>query len=252
MVIGILQARMGSRRLPGKVLMNILGKPMLMLQIERIKRANLIDKLVVATTKNSLDDKIEKLCSSIKVLCFRGSENDLLDRYYQTAKKYQADYIVRLTGDDPLTDPELINSMIKKMKTEHFDAVTNTVQPTFPEGLDVTVLSFEALRKSWRRANLQSQREHVTPYVFDDNNDFNVYHYKQSKDQSNLRWTVDYENDFIFVENVYNALYPVNNNFSTNDVYRLLKKNPSLELMNSEFIRDAGLIESIKNDAKVN
>ena len=114
MVIGILQARMGSRRLPGKVLMNILGKPMLMLQIERIKRANLIDKLVVATTKNSLDDKIEKLCSSIKVLCFRGSENDLLDRYYQTAKKYQADYIVRLTGDDPLTDPELINSMIKK------------------------------------------------------------------------------------------------------------------------------------------
>ena len=116
----------------------------------------------------------------------------------------------------------------------------------------MTVLSFEALRKSWRRANLQSQREHVTPYIFDDNNDFNVYHYKQSKDQSNLRWTVDYENDFIFVEKVYNALYPVNNNFSTNDVYRLLKKNPSLELMNSEFIRDAGLIESIKNDAKVN
>ena len=252
MVIGILQARMGSQRLPGKVLMKILGKPMLMLQIERIKRANLIDKLVVATTKNSLDDKIEKLCSSIKVLCFRGSENDLLDRYYQAAKKYQSDYIVRLTGDDPLTDPELINSMIKKIKTEHFDAVTNTVQPTFPEGLDVTVLSFETLRKSWQRADLQSQREHVTPYVFDKNSAFNIYHYKQSKNQSNLRWTVDYENDFLFVKKVYNALYPVNNNFSTNDVYRLLKKNPSLELLNSGFIRDAGLIESIKNDAKVN
>ena len=113
-VVGILQARMGSSRLPGKVLINILGKPMLQLQLERLKRSSQIDKLVVATTVNNLDKPIVELCTSLKISCFRGSEEDLLDRYYQTARKHKADYIVRLTGDDPLTDPFLIDEMVKK------------------------------------------------------------------------------------------------------------------------------------------
>ena len=115
-VVGILQARMGSSRLPGKVLINILGKPMLQLQLERLKRSSQIDKLVVATTVNNLDKPIVELCTSLKISCFRGSEEDLLDRYYQTARKHKADYIVRLTGDDPLTDPFLIDEMVKKLK----------------------------------------------------------------------------------------------------------------------------------------
>ena len=158
-VVGILQARMGSSRLPGKVLINILGKPMLQLQLERLKRSSQIDKLVVATTVNNLDKPIVELCTSLKISCFRGSEEDLLDRYYQTARKHKADYIVRLTGDDPLTDPFLIDEMVKKIKKGRFDAITNSIQPTYPEGLDVTVLSFEALTRAWTEAKLQSQRE---------------------------------------------------------------------------------------------
>lgn len=251
MIIGILQARMGSSRLPGKVLMPVLGKPMLALQIERISRATLIDDLVVATTVSPLDDKIEELCSSLRVNCYRGSEDDLLDRYYQAAKKYKANYIVRLTGDDPLTDPGLINKMISKMKTGYFDAVTNTIYPTYPEGLDLTVLSFKALKKSWNEADLQSQREHVTPYIFDNFDDFNVFHYKQDIDKSELRWTVDYEKDLIFVKEIYKSLYLSNKYFSTNDIYRLLEDRPSLTSINSDFVRNAGLLESIKNDKKV-
>lgn len=251
MILGILQARMGSSRLPGKVLMPILGNPMLMLQIERISRAKLIDSIVVATTVSSSDDAIEELCASMNIKCFRGSENDLLDRYYKAAKKNNADYVVRLTGDDPLTDPELINSMIEKMKTGEFDAVTNTIQATFPEGLDLTVLSFQALEQAWYRAKLQSQREHVTPYIFDNPKNFNIHHFKQDIDKSELRWTVDYEDDFIFVEKIYSALYPFNKSFSTEDIYELLSNEPSLISINSSFIRNAGLIESIKNDKKV-
>jgi spore coat polysaccharide biosynthesis protein SpsF (cytidylyltransferase family) len=231
--------------------MEILGKPMLLLQVERLQRASMMDQLVVATTKNPLDDSIEDLCSSNGVLCFRGSENDVLDRYYQAAKQYNAEYIVRLTGDDPLTDPELVDRMIKKMQVKGCDALTNSLRPSYPEGLDVTILSFKALKEAWRSAKLQSQREHVVPYIFDTNNDFSVYHFQQRKDHSELRWTVDYEEDFRFVEHVYNALYSKNTRFSTDDIYELLEKRPSLKSLNSQFIRNAGLIESLKNDVEV-
>lgn len=251
MIVGILQARMGSCRLPGKVMMPILGKPMLMLQIERIKRATLIDNLIVATTDKELDNQIEDLCKLLKVSCFRGSENDLLDRYYKAAKKFNADFIVRLTGDDPLTDPELINNMIIKMKNGKFDVVTNSIYPSFPEGLDLSILSFQALEKSWCKANLQSQREHVTPYIFDNSNEFSIFHFKQDADRSNLRWTVDYEKDLTLIKKIYELLYPINKKFSTEDIYNLLEKDPSLKSINSDFIRNEGLIKSIENDQKV-
>tara|TARA_Y100001970_G_C14255143_1_gene874790 strand:+ start:6097 stop:6852 length:756 start_codon:yes stop_codon:yes gene_type:complete len=251
MIVAILQARMGSSRLPGKVMMSILGKPMLELQIERITRANLIDKLVIATTLNSLDDVIEQLCISLDIECFRGSEEDLLDRYYKSAKLFEADYIVRLTGDDPLTDPNLIDDMISKMKSGNFDAVTNTIYPTYPEGLDLSVLTFNALSRAWSEADLQSQREHVTPYIFDNSAEFRTFHYKQNVDKSSLRWTVDYKEDLIFIEEIYKDLYPSNKVFSTDDVYRLLEKEPSLVKINSNFIRNSGLLKSIKNDKKV-
>ena len=251
MIVGILQARMGSSRLPGKVLMGILGKPMLMLQIERLKRARMIDLLVVATTTNGLDDVIEDLCVLNGIYCFRGSENDLLDRYYQAAKKYGADYIVRLTGDDPLTDPALIDKMINKIKVKQCAVVTNSLMPTYPEGLDVTVLSFNALNEAWQSANLQSQREHVTPYVFDPSNGFDIYHFQQKDDRSDLRWTVDYKEDFLFVKTIYECLYIQDESFSTGDVYHLLQEIPSLQILNSQYVRNAGLINSLKNDIKV-
>tara|TARA_B100000700_G_scaffold49723_1_gene52665 strand:- start:230 stop:985 length:756 start_codon:yes stop_codon:yes gene_type:complete len=251
MIVAILQARMGSSRLPGKVMMSILGRPMLELQIERIKRATLIDKLVVATTTNPQDDEIEQLCTSLNVDCFRGSEEDLLDRYYESAKQFQADYIVRLTGDDPLTDPNLIDDMISKMKSGSFDAVTNTIYPTYPEGLDLSVLTFKSLSLAWSKADLQSQREHVTPYIFDNAEEFRIFHYKQTADKSSLRWTVDYKEDFIFIEEIYKYLYTSNKAFLTEDVYKLLENKPSLVKINSNFIRNSGLLNSIKNDRKV-
>ena len=141
--------------------------------------------------------------------------------------------------------------MIKRIKLEGYDAITNTLRPSYPEGLDVTVLTFISLKKAWKKARLLSQREHVTPYIFEPDNKFSVHHFQQEKDYSELRWTVDYEEDLEFVEQVYSALYLNNQNFSTEDIYELMENNPSLKSMNSKFIRNAGLIESLKNDIEV-
>ena len=253
MVTGILQARMGSSRLAGKVLLNVLdNKPMLALQIERLLRSKCIDKLVIATTINSNDDPIEQLVLNLGLDCYRGSEEDVLDRYYQAAILFQADYVVRLTGDDPLSDPVLIDEMINKIKDSDYDAVTNTIQPTYPEGLDVSVVKFSALEESWKNAKLSSQREHVTPYIFDNEDKFQVYHYKQVKDYSSMRWTVDYNEDLNFITAIYESLYSKNSNFTTQNIYDLLETSPELKEINSGFIRNEGFIKSLKNDEIVN
>jgi len=253
MVTGILQARMGSSRLAGKVLLNVLdNKPMLALQIERLLRSKCIDKLVIATTLNSNDDPIEQLVLNLGLDCYRGSEEDVLDRYYQAAILFQADYVVRLTGDDPLSDPVLIDEMINKIKDSDYDAVTNTIQPTYPEGLDVSVVKFSALEESWKNAKLSSQREHVTPYIFDNEDKFQVYHYKQVKDYSSMRWTVDYNEDLNFITAIYESLYSKNSNFTTQNIYDLLETSPELKEINSGFIRNEGFIKSLKNDEIVN
>jgi len=251
MVVGVLQVRMGSTRLPGKVLLEIMGKPMLLLQIERLLRASEIDKLIIATTTNSDDDQIEELIESIGLECYRGSEDDVLDRYYQAASKYLPEYIVRLTGDDPLTDPELIDKMIQEIKANGCDAVTNTMNATFPEGLDASVITYQALKKAWENAKLSSQREHVTPYILENESLFNVEHYTQENDMSTLRWTVDYQEDFDFVKSVYEALYEKNPEFKSADIYELLDKNPQLLNINNNFKRNEGYLKSLQNDKKV-
>ena len=241
MILAILQARMGSTRLPGKVLMKILGKPMLELQIERILRAESIDKLVVATSTNYENNEIRDFCEKNNIECFRGSENDLLDRYYQCANQYKPSFIVRLTGDDPLACPEVIDDMIKIAKNGNFDAVTNTVIPTFPEGLDATVMSFETLKKAWSSAKKEYQREHVAPYIFDNEDKFSIYHFRQHNDLSTFRWTVDYMSDFLFIKKIYKELYTYNYDFSSEDVYLLLKQKPELLSINSQDKRESKL-----------
>lgn len=251
MILGILQARMSSTRLPAKVLTKIVGKPMLLLQLERLKRSNLMDKLVVATTESSSDDIIVELCNANEISFFRGSEDDVLDRYYNCAKQFDPDYIVRLTGDDPLTDPELIDSMIEKIKLLGCDAITNSLKPTYPEGLDITIIKYEVLREAWMKSKLMSEREHVTPYIFDPINEFSVSHYQQKKDLSSLRWTVDYEEDIEFMRLIYKSLYSNNKNFSTKDIYELIEKKPFLKEINSNITRNAGLIKSLENDKEI-
>ena len=246
MIAAILQARMSSTRLPGKVMKKILGKPMILLQIERILRAEKLDNLVVATSEHKSDDEIQELCRKNNIDCYRGSLNDLLDRYYKAATEFKVESIVRLTADDPLVDPILIDSMIDKFKSSQYDLMTNSIFPTYPEGLDLTILSYKILKESWKLANLEYQREHVVPYALEKEDKYNIYHFKQKIDKSHLRWTVDYKEDLKFIRKVYKKLYKKDKLFLTEDVYTLLETDASLQKINSKYIRNEGLMKSME------
>lgn len=248
MVVGILQARTSSTRLPSKVLMPILGQPMLARQIERIRRASQIDRLVVATSCDKSDDPIEALCSEIGCDCYRGNLTDVVDRYYRAAIAHGARIVVRLTGDCPLTDPKVIDSVIETFKTREMDYVSNTIVPSFPDGLDVEVFSMEALEDAWRVARGPGQREHVTPFVYGNPQRYRLHNVMNGADLSKLRWTVDRLEDFVFVTRVYEALYPVNAAFSTEDILALLSQKPELNSINAHLLRNEGFASSTHID----
>ena len=248
MIVGILQARMQSSRLPGKVMLKILGKPMLALQLERIARCRNIDKLVVATSHQQADDPIAILCETLAVACFRGSLNDVLDRYYRAAEQYAAKHVVRLTGDCPLCEPIVIDNTIDIHLAESRDYTSNFHPTCFPDGLDVEVFRFEVLKTAWQRAKLPSHREHVTAYIYQNAGLFNLGSYTQSPDRSNLRWTVDEAEDFEFVTHIYEALYPDKQNFTWEDILNYRKTNPAIFQLNSKYTRNEGMLESLKKD----
>lgn len=248
MIIAILQARFSSTRLPGKVLKKILGKPMLSLQLERVMCASKIDKLIVATSTDSSDNEIENLCKEMQVRCFRGSLDDVMDRYYQAALLYRPKHVVRLTGDCPLIDPQIIDEVIGFFIKGDFDYASNCVEPTFPDGLDVEAFKFSALETAWKEASLPSHREHVTPFIYQNNERFKVGHYKTQEDLSHLRWTVDRPEDFELIRQIYEALYKHNPKFTTQDILGFLSKNPSLICNNERFVRNEGMRKSIEAD----
>ncbi|MDT8375577.1 MAG: glycosyltransferase family protein [Mariprofundaceae bacterium] len=248
MILAILQARMSSSRLPGKVLKPVLGVPMLLRQIERISRSRLIDKLCVATTSDATDNPVSKLCEENSIPCFRGSMDDVLDRYYQAAKKHGAEHIVRLTGDCPLTDPAVIDDVIRFYVDGNYDFVSNCICPTFPDGLDVAVFSRAVLEESWREAMLPSHREHVTSYARQAEGRYKIGSYEASCDRSHLRWTVDEKDDYDFVVRVYEELYPENPAFTSEDVVSLLSEKKDIASINSRFIRNEGLLKSLAED----
>jgi spore coat polysaccharide biosynthesis protein SpsF len=248
MILAILQARVSSTRLPGKVLMPILGKPMLQRQIERIQRARQINKLIVATSTESSDDPIRALCSKSRVDCFRGSLDDVLDRYYQAAVKWGGEQVVRLTGDCPLADSCLIDEIIKYHVDNNYDYTGNTIEPTFPDGLDTEIFRFDILKTAWQEARLPSEREHVTPFIWRQPDRFNIAVYKNNIDLSHMRWTVDEPEDFEFVRNIYEALYLKNPGFGTRQILNFLEKNPRLLKLNAGFRRNEGYEKSLKLD----
>ncbi|KJR96191.1 MAG: spore coat protein [Peptococcaceae bacterium BRH_c4a] len=250
MILAILQARVSSTRLPGKALMPLLGKPMLIRQIDRVRRAGLIDRLLVATSSDASDDPLEKLCLENGIVCFRGSMDDVLDRFYQAAKPGKPDHVVRLTGDCPLTDPRLIDRVIAFHLRGGFDYTSNTVNPTFPDGLDVEVLRFSCLRQAWEEAKLPSQREHVTLFLHRHPERFSIGSLKNGSDLSSLRWTVDEPPDFELVTRIYEALYPSNPEFATEDILALLAGNPRLMDINAGYQRNAGLQKSLLEDER--
>lgn len=250
-IIALLQARMGSTRLPGKVLKPLLGEPMLIRQIERIQRCRLIDKLVVATSVNSSDDALVDAMSQAGIAYFRGSLDDVLERFCQAAKPYLPEHVVRLTGDCPLADPMLIDEVINAHLTSGADYTSTTLNPTYPDGLDVEVVRFGALERAWRESGLTSEREHVTPYIYNHPEQFRLNSVEQAENMSALRWTVDEPDDFAFVESVYGELYPINPAFTTNDVLALIERRPELLGINARFERNEGYTKSLIRDHEI-
>ena len=249
-VLGIVQARTSSTRLAGKVMMPILGRPMLALQLERLRRSNWLTDLVVATSNDASDDALAELCAREGVKAFRGSLSDVLDRFVQAATQYAPDVVVRLTGDCPLADPELIDTVVAKFLQSDLDYLSNCDPASFPDGLDVEVMKFTALQLAHREAVLPSHREHVTPFIRRQPDRFRVGNYLSVVDRSGMRWTVDEPEDFEFVRQIYERLYPGNPAFSTDEILGLLENDPALQKINMRFKRNEGSKKSMAADVE--
>lgn len=247
-ILGIMQARMSSKRLPGKVLKPLLGIPMFLRQIERIKRSKKIEELIIATSVDETDDAIVNVCKAQHLKYFRGSLHDVLDRYYQAAIRHEPKHVVRLTADCPLTDPIMIDTVIDYHIHGHYDYTNNFLTPTYPYGLDAEIMTLDALKLAWQEAKLPSEREHVTLFLYQHPKRFRIGHVKNDKDLSHLRFAVDEPDDFLFINTIYEALYPKNSAFTTDDILDFLDKNPTLTQLNSHFNRYAGLEKSFLED----
>lgn len=253
MIIAVLQARSSSRRLPGKVTREIVGKPMLAHQIERVLRSQRIDKLVVATSTEAEDAAVEKIAVAEGVSCYRGSLDDVLDRFYQAAAPLRPGHVVRLTGDCPLADWQVIDRVIDFTIAGGYDYASNTIEPTWPDGLDVEVMTFDALAAAWREGEGPLNREHVTPFIYRSPGRFRLGNCRNGEDLSGLRWTVDEPADFAFVTSVYDALHSRNPAFLTADILAYLAANPDVVALNASIERNEGFrlaMEKLQKEAK--
>ncbi len=229
-IVAIIQARMGSTRLPGKVMKDLCGKTVLAHDIERVKQSKFIQEIVIATTTSQEDDRIVKEALNNGVKVYRGSEEDVLSRYYEAAVENNGDIVVRITSDCPLIDPFVIDSMIHCYVENDYDLVTNAgsdlTQRTYPRGLDVEVFSFGILKEAYENAEKAYQREHVTPYIYE--NSKNIFYYKNDVDYSKYRWTLDTEEDFELIKEIYAELYRGRHNFYFEDILCLFTRKPEL------------------------
>lgn len=246
MILGIIQARMSSARLPGKVLLPLLGEPMLARQVERLRRARSIDRLVIATTVDPADDAVAELADRLGLESYRGSIEDVLDRFWQAASPAGPSHVVRLTADCPLADWNLVDQAIERALAGELDYVSTALRPTWPDGLDVEVMTFAALETAAREARSPVEREHVTPFLIDRPDRFRQASVESPVDLSAMRWTVDEPRDFEFVRRIYEALYPANPAFTTQDVLALLRDRPDLLEINRGIERNEGLRISIE------
>jgi spore coat polysaccharide biosynthesis protein SpsF (cytidylyltransferase family) len=244
--VAVIQARMGSSRLPNKVLADLGGKPMLAQVVARVGQARTIDEVVVATSTAPQDEAIELFCASHGIRCFRGSEDDVLDRYYQTARAFGADVVVRISADCPLHDPRVIDAVVSRYDPAKADYVSNTVERTYPDGLDTEVFSLAALERAWREAQWTSEREHVTPYIWKHPDLFRIDQVKQAVDLSALRWTVDEPRDLALVREVYRRLD--GRDFTMDDVVSLVADDEVLRTVNAGIATNEGYDISLRRD----
>ncbi len=238
-ITAVLQARMSSRRLPGKVLRTVLGKPLLELQLERVARSRHIDGLIVATSEADDDAAIAILVERKGYKCFRGSLHDVLDRIYRAAQPSNPEYVVRLTGDCPLADASVIDEVIDFCRRGGYDYASNALKPTFPDGLDVEVVRFSSLEEAWQKASDPAEREHVMPYIYNRPDRFKLGNYTDMVDRSHLRWTIDEPEDLELVTRIFEALYPIDPAFSTAAILALLDREPELARLNAHHVRNA-------------
>ena len=249
-VVGILQARMGSTRLPGKVLLPAAGKSLIRHMLDRVKRSSTIDELWLVTSNDGANDPLANEVEKAGVAVFRGSEDDVLSRYAAVVERTAADWVVRLTGDCPLHDPALIDAVVNYATAydSEFDYVCNSLQPTYPDGLDVEVFTSAALVRANKEANSALQREHVTPFIHryhDGPGPFRVGHFIGPADFSHLRWTVDEQADYEVVKEIFEALYPINPVFGWMDILALTTRRPELIIKNSHIIRNEGYLKAL-------
>lgn len=247
-IIAVIQARSGSIRLHGKVLFNLEGKTVLERVVERVKRSKFIEETVVATTILKEDLEIIALCSTKGIRVYAGSENDVLDRYFQAASLLEARHIVRITADNPLIDYQIIDKGINLHLVKKADYTTNTLKESFPDGEDVEILTFETLKRAWKNAKWSSEREHVTPYVRKHPELFKIVNFTYNKDLSGKRWTLDQKDDYEFIKLIYKNLGKKNRYFGMDEILRFLKRHPQYEKVNSEMLRNEGYLKSLKED----
>ena len=240
-VHAIIQARCGSSRFPAKVFALIDGKPLLWHVVNRLKGAETLSKIIIATTTNPLDDKIVEWCEKEHVDYFRGSESDVLERYYMASHAFPSDYVVRITADDPFKEPVVIDSVVNKLIDEHLDAVTNNNPPSFPEGLDCEAFTSAALQKAQSEAKDAFEREHVTQYFYRHPELFKLGNVSCDKQLSHLRWTIDKQVDLEMVNAVYAHRAEANKGMMLHmqEILQILEQTPEICQINASVERSA-------------
>jgi len=245
----LIQARMGSSRLPGKTMKTINGKPLLAHLLDRIQRAELLSGIIIVTTDAAIDDPIDEFCQARRTPCFRGSVQDVLDRYYQAAIKFglQSSNIVRITADCPLHSAEVVDFSINEFCSQKADYFTNSFEPVYEDGCDVYMFKCSALEDAWKNAKLPSEREHVIPYM--QKNPALKKVYKKYREDYTYKLSVDTPNDFLAVGKIFEHFYP-DELFTIDQVVDLLKKRPDILSINRESVINEGYQKSLLADKK--
>ena len=253
--VAIIQARLGSTRLPGKVLFEVAGRCLIGLMLERVRRSKFVDEIVIATGKGMINDSLEAVVVSLGFSVFRGSEENVLKRYAQAAKTHDADVVVRLTGDCPLMDPQVVDLIVRKRAEDNYDYCTNVLPPTWPDGLDVSVFTREILEAADREAERPSDREHVVPWMWRQTSlkggsRYTAINVESPKDLSLDRWTIDEASDYIFLRALASKIGPEGIvTANTQDILDVIKKMPQIKGMNANIVRDAGYALSLADEA---
>lgn len=249
-VVAIIQARMSSTRLPGKVLMELAGKPVLAHVVERLQACRQLNEIMVATSTDASDDVIALWCAQNEILCYRGSLLDVLDRYVMAARACRADAVVRITADCPAIDPVVVDEVVDGFLSDGYEFFG--LKGEFPDGLDCTVFATSALERAWREATLPSEREHVGPYIEKNPQFFKSGGLEKFCGLQHLRWTLDEPRDYAFLSAIFSSLYTADHPFTANDVLALLKREPALAEINADIVRNEGYLKSLQQDQRAN